>query len=145
MRLVRYADDFVVLVHGARAGAEALFGEVAAVLEPVGLRLSEEKTHLTHIDDGFDFLGWRIQRRTWQGRGGIKRTVYTYPSKKSLASIKAKIRLLTRRAAHRTLADPLIAGSTRRSEAGAPTSATAFRRGPSATSTTTPSGGSSAG
>lgn len=86
MKLIRYADDFVVLVRGPRAAAEALFGEVAAVLAPMGLRLSEEKTHLTHIEDGFDFLGWHIQRRTWQGRGGIKQTVYTYPSKKSLAS-----------------------------------------------------------
>ena len=107
MKLIRYADDFVVLVRGPRAAAEALFGEVAAVLAPMGLRLSEEKTHLTHIEDGFDFLGWHIQRRTWQGRGGIKQTVYTYPSKKSLASIKAKIRTLTRRKAHRTLADLL--------------------------------------
>ncbi len=106
-KLIRYADDFVVLVRGPRAQAEALFGEVATVLAPMGLRLSEEKTHLTHIDDGFDFLGWRIQRRTWQGRGGTKRTVYTYPSKRSLASIKEKIRVLTRRNAHRTLADLL--------------------------------------
>ncbi len=107
MKLIRYADDFVVLVHGHRADAEALFGEVADVLAPMGLRLSTEKTHLTHIEDGFDFLGWRIQRRTWQGRGGLKQTVYTYPSKKSLASIKAKIRTLTRRNTHRTLADLL--------------------------------------
>ncbi|MGL5824682.1 MAG: group II intron reverse transcriptase/maturase [Nocardioides sp.] len=107
MKLIRYADDFVVLVHGSRDDAEALFGEVTSVLAPMGLRLSEEKTHLTHIADGFDFLGWRIQRRTWQGRGGTKQTVYTYPSKKALASIKAKIRLLTRRKAHRTLADLL--------------------------------------
>jgi RNA-directed DNA polymerase len=108
MKLIRYADDFVVLVHGRHADAQALFGEVADVLTPMGLRLSAEKTHLTHIDDGFDFLGWRIQRRTWQGRGGIKRTVYTYPSKRALASITGKIRKLTRRAAHRTLADLLI-------------------------------------
>lgn len=59
MKLVRYADDFVVMVHGQQADAEALWGEVAAVLQPMGLRLSEAKTHLTHIDDGFDFLGWR--------------------------------------------------------------------------------------
>lgn len=85
MKLVRYADDFVVFVHGSRADAEALRGEVAEVLAPMGLRLSEEKTHLTHIDDGFDFLGWHIQRRLWKGRGGVKTTVYTYPSKKSLA------------------------------------------------------------
>jgi len=35
--------------------------QAAAVLAPMGLRLSEEKTKITHIDDGLDFLGWRIQ------------------------------------------------------------------------------------
>ena len=62
MKLVRYADDFVIMVHGQQSDAEALWGEVAAVLRPMGLRLSEAKTRLTHIDTGFDFLGWRIQR-----------------------------------------------------------------------------------
>jgi RNA-directed DNA polymerase len=62
MKLVRYADDFVIMVHGHQSDAEALWGEVAAVLQPMGLRLSEAKTRLTHLDTGFDFLGWRIQR-----------------------------------------------------------------------------------
>jgi RNA-directed DNA polymerase len=106
MRLVRYADDFVVMVHGTRGDAEALWDEVAAVLAPMGLRLSEEKTRVCHIDEGFDFLGWRIQRRAWRGRTG-KTAIYTYPSKKSMASIKDKVRVLTRRAKHRTLADLL--------------------------------------
>ena len=107
MKLVRYADDFVVMVHGQQGDAEALWGEVAAVLQPMGLRLSEAKTRLTHIDDGFDFLGWRIQRRRKKGHQAGKRYVYTYPSKKSLASIIDKVRRLTRRASHRTLADLL--------------------------------------
>jgi RNA-directed DNA polymerase len=106
MRLVRYADDFVVLLHGHRGDAEALRDEVGAVLAPMGLRLSAAKTRVCHIDDGFDFLGWRIQRRTWRGRTGRK-AIYTYPSKKALASIVDKVRTLTRRAAHRTLADLL--------------------------------------
>ncbi|MBP7988777.1 MAG: group II intron reverse transcriptase/maturase [Candidatus Microthrix sp.] len=106
MRLVRYADDFVVMVHGTRDDAEALWGEVAAVLAPMGLRLSEEKTRVCHLDEGFDFLGWHIQRRAWRGRAG-KRAVYTYPSKKSLLSVMDKVRSLTRRARHRTLADLL--------------------------------------
>jgi RNA-directed DNA polymerase len=55
-RLIRYADDFVVVIHGDRADAEALRGEVAAVLAPAGLRLSETKTTIVHIDEGFDFL-----------------------------------------------------------------------------------------
>lgn len=106
MRLVRYADDFVVMVHGNRSDAEALRNEVATVLGPMGLRLSEAKTRVCHIDEGFDFLGWRIQRRDWRGRQG-KKAVYTYPSKRALASIKGKVRRLTRRARHRTLADLL--------------------------------------
>ncbi len=106
MKLVRYADDFVVLLAGQRADAEALWDEVGAVLAPMGLRLSREKTRVCHIDEGFDFLGWHIQRRAWRSRTG-KRAVYTYPSKKALASIVDKVRALTRRAKHRTLADLL--------------------------------------
>lgn len=106
MRLVRYADDFVVMVNGTRGSAEALWDEVAAVLAPMGLRLSEDKTRICHLDEGFDFLGWRVQRRAWRGRTG-KRAVYTYPSKKSLLSVMDKARSLTRRARHRTLEDLL--------------------------------------
>ena len=106
MKLVRYADDFVVLLHGQRADADALWDEVGAVLAPMGLRLSVAKTRVCHIDEGFDFLGWRIQRRPWRGRTG-KKAIYTYPSKKALASIVDKVRTLTRRASHRTLADLL--------------------------------------
>ena len=89
MRLIRYADDFVVMVAGTRDDAEALWDEVASVLAPMGLRLSEEKTRVCHIDEGFDFLGWRIQRRAWRGRTG-KRAIYTYPSKKALASMRTR-------------------------------------------------------
>ena len=106
MRLVRYADDFVVMVAGTRDDAEALREEVSSVLAPMGLCLSEAKTRVSHIAEGFDFLGWRIQRRAWRSRTG-KTAVYTYPSKKALASIKGKVRRLTRRARHRTLADLL--------------------------------------
>jgi RNA-directed DNA polymerase len=106
VRIVRYADDFVIMVAGQRDGAEALRDEVSAVLAPMGLRLSEEKTGVCHIDEGFDFLGWRIQRRTWRGRTG-KRMVYTYPSKKALLNVLDKVRDLTRRKKHRTLADLL--------------------------------------
>src|SRR5271166_283035 len=101
-RIVRYADDFVVLVAGTRAHAQDLRKEVAMVLAPVGLRLSEAKTKVCHIDEGFDFLGFRIQRR--RKRGTTKRVVYTYPSKKALASIVGRVRALTRRSSHPTLA-----------------------------------------
>src|SRR5215207_10928544 len=79
-RLVRYADDFVVLVTGERAHAQALRDEVATVLAPMGLRLSPEKTRVVHIDEGFDFLGFNIRRM--RKRGSQKRYVYTRPSAK---------------------------------------------------------------
>ena len=62
-RIVRYADDFVVLVHGTRDDVEALREDVAEVLAPLGLRLSPAKTQVVHMSDGFDFLGFRIQWR----------------------------------------------------------------------------------
>jgi RNA-directed DNA polymerase len=108
MRLSRYADDFVVLVGGTRADSETLWDEVATVLATIGLRLSAEKTRVCHIDDGFDFLGWRIQRQSWHGRPG-KRVLYTYPSKKALRAVMAKVRSLTQRNQHRNLADLLRA------------------------------------
>jgi RNA-directed DNA polymerase len=101
-RLVRYADDFVVLVAGTRAHAEALRAEVAAVLAPMGLRLSAAKTKIAHVDEGFDFLGFRIQRHPKRGSG--KRHIYTYPAKQALAAVKAKVRALTRQNRNQPLA-----------------------------------------
>ena len=94
-RLVRYADDFVVLVIGQREHAEALRDEVATVLSPMGLRLSPEKTRVVHIDDGFDFLGFNIRRM--RKRGSRKQIVYTRPSTKAIASIKDRVRTMTYR------------------------------------------------
>jgi RNA-directed DNA polymerase len=93
-RLVRYADDFVVLVAGTRDHAEAVRDEAAAVLAPMGLRLSEAKTRVVHIDEGFDFLGFRVVRQPRRGSG--KPVIYTYPAKRSLAEIKARVRRMTR-------------------------------------------------
>jgi RNA-directed DNA polymerase len=92
-RLVRYADDFVVLVAGDRTHAESLRAETAAVLSPIGLRLSERKTTITHIDEGLDFLGFRIRRH--KKRGAAKRHIYTYPSRAALLAVKGKVRALT--------------------------------------------------
>ena len=100
-RIIRYADDFVVMVHGTGHDVHELVDEVAAVLAPMGLRLSEAKTKIAHIDEGFDFLGFHIQRRT--KRGSDQRAVYTYPSKKALEAIIDKVRNLTRRGQHPSL------------------------------------------
>jgi group II intron reverse transcriptase/maturase len=59
---VRYADDFVVFCNGSKAEALAMKEELKGVLSHMGLTLSEEKTKVTHITEGFDFLGYRIIR-----------------------------------------------------------------------------------
>jgi len=95
-RIIRYADDFVIMVHGTRQHAEALREEAAAVLAPLGLRLAEEKTRTVHIDEGFDFLGFTIRRM--RKRGTSKHYVYTVPSKKAIQAVKDKIAAKTYRA-----------------------------------------------
>ncbi|MGH9245724.1 MAG: group II intron maturase-specific domain-containing protein [Acidimicrobiales bacterium] len=75
------------------------------MLFKMGLRLSEEKTRICHIDEGLDFLGFRIQRQT--KRGSNKRFVYTWPSKKALASIMAKVKAITRQGTNNPLSDLL--------------------------------------
>jgi len=93
------------MVYGTREHAEALREEVADVLAPMGLHLSEAKTHVVHLDEGFDFLGWRIQRR--RKRGTSQHFLYTYPSKKALPSVMRRVRALTRRSKNRTLTELL--------------------------------------
>jgi RNA-directed DNA polymerase len=105
-RIIRYADDFVVLVSGGRHHAEALREEVAGVLAPLGLRLSPQKTRVVHIDEGFDFLSFHIRRR--RKRGTQKHCVYTTPSKKAVQAIKDKVKRKTHRSTrHQSLAELL--------------------------------------
>ena len=92
-RLVRYCDDFVVMVSGNREQAERLWEEVATVLAGVGLRLAADKTRVVHIDEGFDFLGFRIRRD--RQKGSDRHYIYTYPSKKALTAVMAKIKAAT--------------------------------------------------
>jgi RNA-directed DNA polymerase len=94
-QLCRYADDWCLMVHGTKEDAEVLRDQIAGVLSGVGLRLSQEKTLITHIDEGLDFLGWRIQRH--RKRGTSRHYVYTYPSRKALKAVTAKVKTLCRR------------------------------------------------
>jgi RNA-directed DNA polymerase len=94
-RLARYADDWCLMVAGTEADARALREEIAGVLAPMGLRLSEDKTLITHIDKGLDFLGWHIQRH--RKRGTSRQYVYTYPSRKALKAVMAKVKTACRR------------------------------------------------
>jgi RNA-directed DNA polymerase len=94
-RVVRYADDFVVLVDGHRSDVEALHETLAGMLQQLGLRLSPAKTQIVHMSEGFDFLGFHIQWR--HKRGTNNWYVYTFIADRPIRSLKDKIRALTNR------------------------------------------------
>jgi RNA-directed DNA polymerase len=114
-KLIRYADDLVLVVSGDRHHAEALREQVAAVLAPLGLRLAPEKTRVVHIDEGFDFLGYHIRRM--RKRGTSKHYVYTKPSRKAIQAIRDKVKAKTYRSTRHMGLDELIT-SLNRSLAG---------------------------
>lgn len=92
--MVRYADDFVIVSNGTKAEVEQTKEEVRKFLEEeLHLELSAEKTVLTHINDGFDFLGFNIQRRQPEG----KWVVHLRPTEKNKARLKKRMKELTSR------------------------------------------------
>ena len=133
-RLIRYADDFVLMVSGDRHHAEALREEVAAVLAPLGLRLAPEKTRVVHIDEGFMFLGLHIRRM--RKRGTQKHYVYTKPSRKAIQAIKDKVTAKTYRSTRHMALDELIASLNSRWRGGRTIFGTGCPRQYSARSTT---------
>ncbi len=86
---VRYADDFVVLCHGTKAEAHAIKEEVRGFLSTLGLTLSEDKTKVTHITEGFDFLGYRVIRSI--GTKGTMTPKVLVPAK-AINRFRAKVR-----------------------------------------------------
>ncbi|WP_223838652.1 group II intron maturase-specific domain-containing protein [Saccharopolyspora pogona] len=98
----RRATHRCLAVSGTKAHAEALKEEISGVLATMGLRLSPEKTLITRIDEGVDFLGWRIQRHRKRGTG--KHYVYVYPAKKALAVVMAKVKTICRKNTNQPLA-----------------------------------------
>jgi RNA-directed DNA polymerase len=88
---VRYADDFVVLSNGTRDQAYALRDELQKVLsEELRLTLSMEKTKVTHLNEGFTFLGFQIRRGPAMNGGMTTRVLIpTKAIKKHLDVLKA--------------------------------------------------------
>jgi len=83
VNVVRYADDFVITGDSKELLEQEVRPWVEAFLAVRGLQLSEEKTRITHIDDGFDFLGWNF--RKYSGKMLIK------PSKKNAQAFYRKV------------------------------------------------------
>jgi RNA-directed DNA polymerase len=94
-RLIRYADDFVILSNGRRADVEAVMDEVRTFLATeLHLTLSDEKTVLTHINDGVTFLGFHIQRKLIARRRWV---VHLRPTDAGKQRVKAKVKEWTKR------------------------------------------------
>jgi group II intron reverse transcriptase/maturase len=97
-KLVRYADDFVVLT-STRARAVEAKARIEAILEPLGLRLHPDKTRISCLhkgQEGFTFLGFEHRmRESWKYRG--RWYLQKWPSPRAMASIRAKVRERTPR------------------------------------------------
>ena len=92
-RLVRYADDFVVLCQ-TKEEAETVMNWLRAWTAAAGLTLHPTKTRIVNAtEEGFDFLGWHF-------RGGKK-----WPRKKSLQKLQEKLRPLSQRTQGRGLGE----------------------------------------
>ena len=80
----RYADDFIVMVKGSKQQAEAIRDQCRNFLEgKLKLTLNMDKTHVTHVNDGFIFLGHRVIRK--RGPKGNMRVVSGIPNGKAKA------------------------------------------------------------
>jgi RNA-directed DNA polymerase len=88
MNMVRYADDFVITGHSKEWLEQEVKPVVVEFLAVRGLVLSPEKTRITHIREGFDFLGWNI--RKYNGKLLMK------PSKANVKAHLDKIREVIR-------------------------------------------------
>jgi RNA-directed DNA polymerase len=99
--LVRFADDFII----TGSSKEILEKEIKPLVEQYmkerGLELSQEKTHITHITTGFDFLGQNI-RKYQDGKVLVK------PSKKNVKTFLAKIRKLIKENAQATAGNLIV-------------------------------------
>lgn len=92
VKVIRYADDFVITAKTKELLTDKVLPAVKAFLIERGLRLSEEKTRIIQIQEGFDFLGQHI-RKYKNGKLIIK------PTRKALQGLQAKVKLILK--AHR--------------------------------------------
>ena len=80
---IRFADDFVVTGASEDVLKQTVIPQIETFLNQRGLKLSTEKTVITHIDEGFDFLGQNIRKR--QGK------LLITPSEKSKVAVRGAI------------------------------------------------------
>ncbi len=94
-KLVRYADDFVIICR-TKQDAENAMGRVTQVMELLKLTLHPTKTRVVDMgQDGFDFLGFHFHKKKSRKRG--KLLPYSWASPKSMKTIRRKIHFITER------------------------------------------------
>lgn len=89
VHIIRYADDFIITGSSQEILVETVMPLVRSCLAERGLKLSETKTRITHISDGFDFLGQTVRKR--QGK------LLITPSCKSQKALKRKVKATLRK------------------------------------------------
>ena len=98
VNLIRYADDFIVTGRSKELLERTAMPIIKSFLAERGLELSEEKTKITRIEEGFDFLGQNI--RKYDGKLLVK------PSSKSVKSLLGKVRKLVKK--HRASSQSVV-------------------------------------
>ena len=94
-RLIRYADDFVVVCQ-SKGKAQQAHAVICQIMDRLKLTLHPEKTNVVDpCDAGFDFLGFHFHKMKSRTTGKI--APYMWPSQKAMKSIKNKMRLITDR------------------------------------------------
>lgn len=94
--LVRYADDFVI-TGSSREVLETAKALIVGFLAERGLSLSEEKTHIVRVEEGFDFLGWTARR--------TKGKLFIKPARKNMAAFMRKVQTIIKEATRMTHGD----------------------------------------
>ena len=101
INFIRYADDFIVTGHSKETLEKEVKPAITAFLKERGLELSQEKTKVTHITEGFDFLGQNVRKYPSQG----KLKLLIKPSEKNIHSFLEGIRKVFRMARSTTQAE----------------------------------------
>src|ERR1044071_502602 len=92
--LHRYADDAILVCRKSATQALEAFESIA---RRMGLEVNRDKTHITKLTEGFNFLGFNFVKRRSPNSG--KNTIYIFPSKTSQHNIRCRIKSFTKRRA----------------------------------------------
>ena len=100
LHYVRWADDFIVTANSREVLTDVILPRINAFLAERGVRLSAEKTVLTPLSQGFDFLGQTVRKH--ERRTGKPAKLRITPSQASFQALKAKVRTRCKQAAGAT-------------------------------------------